>query len=523
MEKTNSFGEQAGGVLISFKSVSKQFGNTDALSDVTFEARASSIHAITGENGAGKSTLMKILAGVHQVTSGEILREGKPIQFASPAAALHAGISTVFQELTLLPNLSIAENLFLGREPGKNGIVNRKAMRKEARLILESLGLSIHVDTLCGSLSLAEMQLVEIAKGITVDADIFILDEPTAALSAQEIVKLEKLILAMRSDKKLIFYISHKLDEIFRFCDTVTILKDGKHIATQATQSLDHEKLVSMMVGRALGQLYPERPNKPTIRNTALKIDNLVTATKKAPVSFDLMRGEILGISGLEGQGQRDILRTIFGVQPATGGTVIKFDPDTRDEFALTPSIVTNVGVGIGFIPEDRKLEGLYLPLSIKQNIDLGMFRLSSIWSRTGPVGDRVKQLMQKMNIQATGERQSVASLSGGNQQKVMIGRWLSAGVDILLVEEPTRGVDIGAKSEIYSLLRNYADEGGAVLLTSSELTEHLGFCDRILVIRDGALVADVEAAESSEDEIMHHALMGTSGNITADTEVHPT
>jgi ribose transport system ATP-binding protein len=495
--------------VIVFKNLTKRFGSTEALSSVSFAGRAGSVHAITGENGAGKSTLMKLLAGVHRIDAGEIFLNGTPIRFSGPGAALRAGISTVFQELTLLPNLTIAENLFLGREPRKACLIDRKSMKRKARTLLDRLNIDLDVETLCGDLNVAEQHLIEIAKGATVDADVFIFDEPTAALDAPGVDKLENLIRSQKEAGKLVFYISHRLEEIFRFCDSVTVLKDGKHIVTTQTAELTRDRLVSLMVGRELSQLYPARGTLLADAPAALTVTDLVAAPERPAVSFALKRGEILGLAGLEGQGQREIIRALAGLQPHAHGRVAKSGATPADPHELKLSAVSTALAGVGFIPEDRKSEGLYLSLSIGQNIALGMLRRAPLASAAAVDRKKIDKLMGSMSIRARDASQIVATLSGGNQQKVMIGRLLASGVAVLLIEEPTRGVDVGAKSEIYALLRDFADNGGAVLVTSSELTEHLGLCDRILVVREGSIVAEMPAAQASEETIMKHALAG--------------
>lgn len=508
MQQSDPAGATANLPLIAFDRVTKRFGSTEALSSVTFDGLPGSIHAVTGENGAGKSTLMKMLAGVHRTDAGEIRLSGRQLLLGSPEAALKSGISTVFQELTLLPNLTIAENLFLGREPRKWGLVDGAKMRTEARRVLSAISTDLDPDVLCGDLTVSQQQLVEIAKGMTVEAKVFIFDEPTAALSGPEVRKLENLIRDLRTQNKLVFYISHRLDEIFRFCDRVTVLKDGRHVKTLAIGEIDRDGLVTLMVGRELGQLYPKRGAASPSVQAALGVRKLVVAPSRPVVSCEVRRGEITGLAGLEGQGQRDIIRTIAGLSRPLSGDLTKFGPNADAETTLAPNVVSTALAGVGFIPEDRKSEGLYLTLSIAQNIALGMFRNRSLWQRAGVDRARISSLIASMRIRARTTAQTVGSLSGGNQQKVMIGRWLASGVDVLLIEEPTRGVDVGAKAEIYALLREFADAGGAVLITSSELTEHLGLCDRILVVRDGAIVTDLPGPQASEATILRHALI---------------
>lgn len=493
--------------MISFDKVTKRFGSNLALCDVSFDCDAGTVHAITGENGAGKSTLMNLLAGLFPADSGEIRLRGKPLSPESPADARRLGISTIFQELTLLPNLTIAENLFLGREPLRHGTVDHQSMREKARSMIARLGSRMDVDAYCGDLSVADQHLVEIAKGVSVDADVFIFDEPTAALNGPEVEKLGELLAALRASGKLVFYVSHRLDEIFRFCDRVSVLKDGQHVETRATQALTRDALVSLMVGRVLSQFYPARPARSDAAPVALSVETLRVGEDGARVSFELRRGEIVGLAGLEGQGQRDIIRALSGLEPSTGGKVTKHG--ATGSTALGADVVRTAQAGVGFVPEDRKTEGLYLPLSIGENITLGLLHRLPVWKMVRSRPRVIAGLMQRLNIRSAGARQAVGELSGGNQQKVMIGRWLAAGIDVLLLEEPTRGVDVGAKAEIYGLLREFTNGGGAVLTVSSELLELLGLCDRIFVVRRNEIVAELDGARTSEEEVMRYALVG--------------
>jgi ribose transport system ATP-binding protein len=496
--------------VIEYRNVSKKFGPFNALSDVSFAGHSGSVHAVTGENGAGKSTLMKLLAGAHAPSAGEILMDGVPLLFDGADKARAAGIATVFQELTLLENLTVAENLFLGREPRRCGMISGPAMRSKARVILDDIGINVDVDRLCGSLTVGEQHLVEIAKSAVLTSRIVIYDEPTAALDATGVDKLLALIARQRAEGKLIFYISHRLDEIFQICDTITVLKDGVHMRTCPTSELTRDSLVSLMVGRELGALYPQRAALPQDALAMLTVENMIVKASTGPVSFTLRKGEIAGLAGLEGQGQRELIRTIAGFDPPASGTATRRSVSGA-EVVLPHAIAGVVKAGVGFVPEDRKSEGLYLPLSIERNIALGNLRSRPLWSYARKDSASVANLMKAMNIAARGPDQPVGALSGGNQQKVMIGRWINSGVDILLIEEPTRGVDVGAKAEIYRLLRKFTADGGAVLLTSSEMTEHIGICDRILVVRDGAIVAELDGATATEEQLARHALMGTT------------
>ena len=499
-----------GRVLVSVEGVSKSFGSTAALAEVSLRGNAGSVHAITGENGAGKSTLMKILAGVHRPDRGRVLVDGRPVAFAGPAAARAAGISTVFQELTVLPNLSVAENLLLGREPRRMGLLDRRRMQQEAQQVLARLGMQLSPSQACGRLSIGEQQMVEIAKGIATDAKVFIFDEPTAPLNRAEVDKLEAVMAELKARGKLIFYISHRLDEIFRNCDTVTVLKDGRFVLTEPIGALTPDRLVTSMVGRPLQALYPPRRRTP-VGSPALAAHRIQTGPDAAVSSFELRRGEIVGIGGLEGQGQREIVRALAGVGQLSGGDLRRTAGDgSVSTMAPDEGAVKAVARGVGLIPEDRKLEGLYLTLPIASNLWLGALRGRALFARAAPDERAIAALGQRLQLRAQDLRLAVGTLSGGNQQKVMVGRWFAAGVDTLLVEQPTRGIDVGAKAEIYALLREFAEAGGAVLALSSDLHELIGLCDRVLIVRDRAVVADVRAEAATEENLLGHALVGT-------------
>jgi ribose transport system ATP-binding protein len=503
----DSFSDEAATAQrVALRGVSKAFGSTQALSGVTLSGRAGSVHAITGENGAGKSTLMKLLAGVHVPDEGEIWLDGQCMRLATPAQARGAGVSTVFQELTVLPNLSVAENLCLGREPGRCGVLDRAGIRRAAGAVLERTGIELDPQRPCGNLTIAEQQLLEIAKGLMGDARVFIFDEPTAPLNRAEVDKLEALLARLKASGKLVFYISHRLEEIFRFCDTVSVLKDGQHVTTQPTSGLSEDRLVQLMVGRELQKLFPPRRDSAA-GGIALDVKALTVKPNGPAVSFALRRGEIVGIAGLEGHGQREIVRALAGVEAPSSsdircadrrGALQRFDPKQ--------GLAVVVRHGVALMPEDRKSEGLYLDLPIQDNIWLGPLRGVALWRRARRDVQLIRQLAARMHLRSR-PTDPVGSLSGGNQQKVMLGRWLAAGVQVLLVEQPTRGVDIGAKAEIYSLLRQFAAEGGAALAVSGDLPELIGLCDRILVVRDGAIVADVQAAGATEESLLNLAL----------------
>jgi ribose transport system ATP-binding protein len=501
--------QQARDVVISVRSVSKSFAATAALTEVSIDGHAGSIHAVTGENGAGKSTLMKLLAGVYHPDAGEICMNGHAVHFADPSQALRAGISTVFQEMTLLPNLTIAENMLLGREPGQYGWLDRAEIVASARNVLRRIGIDLDVERPCGTLTIGERQLIEIAKGVSTDAAVFIFDEPTAALSETEVDKLESQLRALRDRGKSLFYISHRLEEIFRFCDTVTVLKDGRRVTTMDTTDLDVDRLVTLMVGRPLISLFPAR-GSPQHR-VALDIRNFVATAGAPAVSFELRRGEIAVLFGLEGQHQREILRGLAGaLAPQTGEFTKTTIDGAKQTYEPRGGIARCVADGVALIPEDRRLEGIFLDLSIEQNFVLGQLRGMGLARRVRRDAAAIARLMATMQLHAS-RNQTVRSLSGGNQQKVMLGRWLQTTIDTLLIEEPTRGIDVGAKVEIYRLLRDFAEQEGAVLLVSSELIEVIGLSDRILVVRAGSIVAELDSASATERSVLEQSLRSDS------------
>lgn len=496
--------------LIEMSHISKAFGGSKALHSVSLDLKAGSVHALMGENGAGKSTLMKILAGVHQPDSGEIFMNGEKLDLKSPRAALDAGISTVFQEHSLLPNLSIAENMFLGREPTTRfGSIDYRAMSSQTARALGELGLTLDPSQLVSNLTIAERQFVEIAHCIQADASVLILDEPTAALNAADVDVLNRNIRRLRDKGKAIVYISHRMEEIFELCDTVTVLKDGALVGTRMVSEITTDELIAMMVGRELQDLFPDRTDDKG--DEILRVENLRITETSRPLSLTLHKGEIVALAGLEGQGQQRFLRSLIGRYHPFAGAI------SINGKALKMPLPTSSGVRhlqqlkVGFVPEDRKEEGLFLALPIAHNIAIGLHSRRPELAPARPYRNVIARMMEVMNIKAAGPSAAVGSLSGGNQQKVLLGRYLAADLDLLLVEEPTRGVDIGAKSEIYHLLRDFTAKGGAVLVLSRETIELIGLCDRIYVVHDDTIVAEMPAAQASEHKILDAALTGGS------------
>jgi ribose transport system ATP-binding protein len=494
--------------LLEVTGLTKAYAGVMCLDDVSLRGRAGSVHAVTGENGAGKSTLMKIIGGVVRPDKGSIRLRGAEVHFASPLDALRGGVSTVFQEFSLIENLTVAESLFLGHEPSTwYGALDRGRMMRAARRVLDEVGLDLDPRRFIASLTVAEQQMVEIARGVSANADVFVFDEPTAALGAEDVVKLKRLIRDLQAAGRLIFYISHRLDEIFDLCDTVTVLKDGRLVATRPVVGLDHDRLVAMMVGRNLEDYFPGAGTATS--QPALRVTDLRRRNSSSPVSLAVNKGEIVGLAGLEGQGQREILRALAGAEPCAGVTMETFAAEggvRRHDPAR--GVAAQVADGIVFIPEDRKKEGLYLSLAIDENMALGLYQRRGLGAVARSHGARVAEMMRMLRVKATSAAQPVGKLSGGNQQKVMLGRWLVSGARILLIEEPTRGVDVGAKAEIYAILRQFvAQDGGAILVMSREMNELIGLCDRILVIRDGGIVAGFAAGEATEESILRAAI----------------
>ncbi len=487
---------------LAFRGVSMEFPGVKALDDVSFGVRAGSIHALMGENGAGKSTLLKILSGAQRATAGTVELAGRPADFAGTAGALAAGIAVIYQELHLVPGMSVAENLFLGHLPQRAGFVRRDELRAAARRQLERIGESIDPDTRVGRLPLAQRQMVEIAKALTRGARIIAFDEPTSSLSDREVQRLFAIIRELRDQGRAILYVSHRMDEIFALCDTITILRDGRHVTTAALADLDRAAVIRHMVGRTLADIYNYAPRPP--RGPGLEVRALAGPGLAEPVSFAAAAGEILGCFGLVGAGRSELLRLIFGATPRTAGTVAVAGKELD-----IASPRDAIAAGVVLCPEDRKKEGIVPVRSVLENLNLSARRrraragfISEGWEHRN-AAERIAQL----RVRTPSPAQQIRHLSGGNQQKVVLGRWLAEPVAVLLCDEPTRGIDIGAKSEIYAILQDLARGGVCVVVVSSELPEVLGISDRIAVMREGRLVAVVPRAEATEESLLRLAL----------------
>ena len=495
--------------VVSMRNASKSYGPIQALHDVTLELRAGEVMCLAGENGAGKSTLIKILTGAIRRDSGEYLIDGHDVGNPSPAQARAAGIGVVYQELSLLPDLSVAENLLMGQLPAVRGITRPAELRRRARAMLERVGLDwLDPDTEVATLSLAVRQLVEIAKVLGANPRVLIFDEPTTALSESETKALLARIHALRDEGHAIMYVSHHLEEMFEIGDRVTILRDGGLVTCKAMGELDHDGLIASMVGRKIESLYPA--SNRTLGEQRLRVRGLQPAGAATPIDFQVRAGEIVGIAGLLGSGRSELLRAIFGADPVEAGHI-----EVDGEKVRPGDPRRAVQAGMGLLTEDRKQLGLLLELSIRENASLAhLDEISRFW-----VVDKrrergiVDQYLGGLRLRAASWEQPVSSLSGGNQQKVLLARWLATKAKVLMFDEPTKGVDVGAKAEIYKVIGDLAAEGLGVVVVSSYLPEVLGLADRVLVMRDGTVVGEVPAAGANEEDVLHLASGTTSSS----------
>lgn len=494
--------------ILELRSVSKAFPGVKALQSVAFRIERGHVHSIVGENGAGKSTLMHIIAGVHKPDEGELLLDGKSALFANPAASQAAGIAIVYQELNLAPNLTVAENIFLGVEPYEfGGLVKHDKVDRKTRAILQDLGILLEPTLLVEELSLGQRQLVEICKALVRNPRILILDEPTSSLTNQEAETLFRLIKELKNSGVTILYISHRLPEIFRISDTVTVLRDGKHIHTVPVAVTNEDEVVRLMVGRNL--LESQRAPHIAKRGTAaLEISGLSDDKKYHDISFRLHRGEILGLAGLMGAGRSELAHGIFGEHSPSRGKVL-----INGKLIKIRSPRDAIKNGVGLVPEDRKSQGLGLMHSVGNNLSLAALPKLA---RAGIIASHVERTMvakfiDRLNVRAAGIDQAVGFLSGGNQQKVVLAKWLATSPKVLIVDEPTRGVDVGTKAEIYSLFRELAAEGLALLVISSDLPEIISISDRVLVMRNGTIVGELQRCQLTEENIMSLAALGKS------------
>ncbi len=488
--------------LLEARSLSKSFPGVRALKGVSLSVQRGELLAVIGENGAGKSTLMKILAGVQVADSGEILLDGRPVALRSVHDALANGIALIHQELNLADNLDVAANIFLGREPRRFGLIDTARMEREAGRFLDAVGLDVKPDTLVGSLAIGQQQRVEIAKALSTQARVLIMDEPTSSLSAREVGILFKVIRDLRARGVGIVYISHRLGEVKLLADRVAVLRDGENSGGLARDEISHAAMVKLMVGRDLSQFYPHEPHQPGA--VALEVSRLRTpAHPRHEVSFRVRAGEIVGLAGLVGAGRTDVLLSLFGVTPALGGTIRVSGKDVSPRSPLEA-----IQAGMALVPEDRKRQGVVLEMPVRENISLASVRRDQrhgFLDRDREAGLSA-EMIGAMRIRTAGDRQAVQFLSGGNQQKVVLGKWLAIEPRVLFLDEPTRGIDVGAKQEIYKLMEDLARKGVAILFVSSEMEEILGMSDRVLVMHEGRLAGELGRGELSDEAVMHLA-----------------
>jgi ribose transport system ATP-binding protein len=485
--------------LLTLQNVSKSFGPVQVISDVTVSIYPGKVQVLLGENGAGKSTLIKMMAGVYQPDEGQILVDGAVVSLPTTKAAEALGIATIHQELNLVGTLSIAENITLGRVPTRFGLVDRGAMRRQARAALAVVGLDMNVDTLVGELGIAKQQLVEIAKALSINARILILDEPTAALTGHETNILFAVMADLRDKGVGMLFISHHLDEITVVGDTVAVLRDG-HFIAEVPASTTEDELVRLMVGRNIEDQFPRRTVNLGHSTEILAVHELTSAGRFNNISFRVQAGEVLGISGLVGAGRTELIRAIAGVDHYDSGTVT-----VRGQPLPKGKIQASIRAGIGHVPEDRKMQGLVLGASVNDNLGFATLAATARFGLADFAGQkrRAQAVADQLRIRMHSIEQSAGSLSGGNQQKVVFGRWILAESTVLLLDEPTRGVDVGAKVEIYELMNEITAAGGAIVMVSSELPEILGMSDRILVMRDRQIAGELSAAEANQDAVM--------------------
>jgi ABC-type sugar transport system ATPase subunit len=496
------------GPLVRAEAIVKSFPGVKALDGVDFECRAGHVHALVGENGAGKSTLAKIVAGFHQPDAGRLFVDGDEVTFSSPRDALDAGIAMVYQEFTLLPHLTVTDNIWIGHEPASRGVLKAGEMRDRARELLDELGMAnLPLSAPARRLSVAQQQIVEIAKALAYGARLLLMDEPSAVLGGSELERLYEVIQRLVDRGVGIVYVSHRLAEIEALADDVTVMRDGCVIWTGPAKETSRPQMVRHMVGRSLDETFPER--KGEVGDVVLEVNGLMLpGTEPDGISFNLRTGEILGVAGMVGSGRSRVARALVGVEHASGGSIRINDKELTK---LTPRLAAENGLVLS--PEDRKGMGLVLDFTVSQNVSLPS--LDEVSSNGVISRDRedslAKESISNLSIRTSGPRQRARQLSGGNQQKVVLGKWLATEPSVFVLDEPLRGVDVGAKAEIYRLIRDLADHGAGIILISSELPEILGLCDRIIVMRDGRVAGELDASDATEEGILSMAVQEKS------------
>lgn len=493
--------------LVEMDQIDKSFSGNQVLNGVHLEIKKGEIHALMGENGAGKSTLIKILTGIHERDNGIVKVRGKERWYFNPKQSEEDGITVIHQELNIIPYLTVTENMFLGKELtyGKTGILNSKEMRKQTEANLSELGVTnIGPNDIAGDLSVGKQQMVEIAKALATNAELIVMDEPTAALTEREITNLFEVIDSLQKRGVSIIYISHRMEEIFSICHRITVLRDGTYIGTKEVAETNFEALVKMMVGRDIGEQFPDRHVTPG--DAVFEVDGLTRKGFFEDISFSVSEGEILGVAGLMGAGRTEIMESVFGFEKLDSGTINLYGEKLEIRHPHDA-----IKAGIGFITEDRKSKGLMLGASIRENI--AMTNMDTISSNgiisSSREGSLVQDLVKRLHVKATNKEQEVKSLSGGNQQKVVIAKWLGIEPKVLILDEPTRGVDVGAKKEIYNIMNELTEKGVAIIMISSELPEVMGISDRIMVIHEGNLAKIFDEHDADQEKVMTAATGG--------------
>ncbi|WP_090707836.1 sugar ABC transporter ATP-binding protein [Mycetocola miduiensis] len=489
-------------IALEMTGVTKSFGAVVALRDGELRLRYHSVHALMGENGAGKSTLVKIIAGLYLPDAGTLSLAGNPVSFKTTADAKAAGVAVVYQEPTMLPHLSVTENIFMGRLPtSRSGNVDRKRMRREARALFDRLGVHIDPDRIADGLSIADQQIIEIAKAISMDARVLIMDEPTAALSPEEVRRLFAITRSLRDEGRAILFISHRFEEVWDLCDTVTVMRDGAYVSTSPLAETTERDVVRQMVGRDVDSLYPR--GERTHGNTLLKVHELTSLGVFHDIDFEVRAGEIVGLAGLVGAGRSEVARAIFGVDRYDSGTVELDGTPVRRHDPLHA-----MGLGLGFVPEDRRHQGLILEFGLSRNAALAVRRMLA---RLGIITDSrenslARTWLSRLQVKARALDTPAGTLSGGNQQKIVLAKWLAASPRVLIVDEPTRGIDVGTKAEVHQILADLTHAGMGILMISSDLPEVLGMADRVLVMREGRITAELSHEDADAESVMYAA-----------------
>ncbi|MFJ4965197.1 Galactose/methyl galactoside import ATP-binding protein MglA [Streptomyces sp. ADI96-02] len=483
--------------LLRVEGLRKTFPGVVALDNVDFDLRRGEVHVLLGENGAGKSTLIKMLSGAYRPDRGRIFVEGREVRVDDAQAAEALGIATIYQEFNLVPDLTVAENIFLGRQPRRFGLVDHRRMREDAARLLRRVGVDVRPDAKVRDLGIARLQMVEIAKALSLEARVLIMDEPTAVLTSEEVDKLFVIVRQLRAVGVGIVFITHHLEEIAALGDRVTVLRDGRSI-DQVPASTPEDELVQLMVGRSIEQQYPRE--RPDTGEALLSVRGLTRDGVFHDVGFDVHAGEVVGLAGLVGSGRTEVARAVFGADPYDAGTV-----EVRGEALARHDVPAAMGAGLGLVPEDRKGQGLVLDASVQENLGLVTLRATTRHGLVDLKGRRAAaaRIAEQLGVRMSGLGQHVRTLSGGNQQKVVIGKWLLADTKVLILDEPTRGIDVGAKVEIYQLINELTASGHAVLMISSDLPEVLGMSDRVLVMAQGRIAGELPAAEATQDAVM--------------------